>query len=59
MLPAILGSLDKPEFNKVIETLNQAGQEQQKLGKESANFSAEMKRLGFPSGAVGGGGKKR
>ncbi len=56
VLVTILEALDRPELKELIEKLNQVAQEQQKLGKESAAFGAEMGRLGFPSGGGRGAG---
>jgi hypothetical protein len=56
VLIIILKRLARPELTAVLALLHRVHQEQQRLGKESADFSAEMGRLGFPSGAGTAGG---
>ena len=46
---AILGLFARPEYRELAEKLSKAAEEQQRLAKESADFAAEMERLGFPS----------
>jgi len=60
VLIGILEALGVPEYKELLGTLHQAAQEQQRLAKESSEFTAEMARLGFPSGGegtAGGGGR--
>ncbi|MBI2850750.1 MAG: hypothetical protein HYX80_06885 [Chloroflexi bacterium] len=54
VLVAVLTKLDKPEFKGVLEKIDKASQEAQKVGRESGAFGAEMGRLGFPGGGGGG-----
>lgn len=53
---ALLGFLNRPEFQQLAKTLHQAAQEQEKVRKEGADFAEEMARLGFPSQQQQGGG---
>ena len=55
-LTTVLTELNMPELQGILVILNQAAQEQMKVGKESAAFGAELTRLGFPGGGGGGGG---
>ncbi len=52
-LISILNELKRPEFVELLALLLRVEQEQQRLGKESMDFSAEMARLGFPTGDGG------
>ncbi|MEK7353561.1 MAG: uroporphyrinogen decarboxylase family protein, partial [Chloroflexota bacterium] len=56
VLVTILSELNRPELQGLLEKLNQVGREQQKLAKESAEFTVEMTRLGCPSGGAFAGG---
>ncbi len=55
-LITILEQLNRPELKETMVLLRRVQQEQQRLGQESAQFGAEMGRLGFPSGGGGVGG---
>jgi hypothetical protein len=54
LLVSVLTKLDKPEFKPVLEKIERASQESQRVGRESMAFGAEMSRLGFPGGGGGG-----
>lgn len=47
-LPGLVGLLTRPEFREFADKLDKAGQEQEKVRKESADFVSGMERLGFP-----------
>jgi hypothetical protein len=55
-LVTILEGLGRPELRSILALLRRVQQEQMRLGKEAADFGAEMGRLGFPSGGGGAGG---
>ncbi len=55
-LITILEQLNRPELKETMVLLRRVQQEQQRLGQESAQFGAEMGRLGFPSGGGDAGG---
>src|SRR3990172_9377858 len=54
-LSTVLTELNRPDLKNILDLLNKVGQEQMKVGKESAAFGAELARLGFPGGGAGGG----
>ena len=53
ILISILDELKRPEFSELLALLHRVEQEQQRLGKESIDFTTEMARLGFPAGDGG------
>jgi hypothetical protein len=50
VLITILDELKRPELNGILEKLRLVQKEQLELAGKSVAFSAEMERLGFPSG---------
>ena len=54
LLQGLAGTLVSPEFKYIGQKLEEAMQEQARVGAENAEFAAEMAKLGFPAQGFGG-----